>query len=85
MTTVEIKKIMGCGKSRPQDPDHTGDPANRTIQIDGKLYNQDITIRKATKTCAQLGKTDDGDIEGGFRIMFTKRKVKNYTQTVSAA
>ena len=74
---------MGCCKSRPQDTVQ-GTDAVRTIQIDGKLYNQDITVRKRMRTGSQLGRTDDGDFEGGFQIMFSKRKVKNYTQSIPA-
>ena len=75
---------MGCRKSHTENTGETNDQMG-TIQIDGKLYNQDITIRKGMKTGAQLGRTDDWDIKGGFQIMFTKRKVKNYTQTVTAS
>ena len=74
---------MGCCKSRPQDTTEVNN-ANRTIQIDEKLYNQDITVRKGMKTGAQLGRTDDGDFKGKFQIMFLKRKVKNYTQSIPA-
>ena len=71
---------MGCCKSRPQDTNN----AVRTIQIDGKLYNQDMTVRKGMKTGTQLGRTDDGDFEGRFQIMFLKKKVKNHTQSIPA-
>ena len=77
---------MGCCKSRPEELNETTEgseqrASNRTIQIDGKLCNQDITIRKGMRTGAQLGRTDSGDFEGGFQIMFMKRKIKNYSQT----
>ena len=73
---------MGCCKSQPQDT--TRDSAIRAIQYDGKLYNENVTVRKGMKTGAQLGRTDDGDFDGGFQIMFSKRKVKNYTQSIPA-
>ena len=76
---------MGRCKSQAQDPGQTGGASRMgTIQIDSKLYNQDITVKKGMKTGAQLGRTDDGDFAGGFQIMFSKRKVKNYTQSVPA-
>lgn len=36
------------------------------------------------KTGAQVGRTDDGDIEAGFQIMFSKRKVKKYSVATSS-
>ena len=50
-----------------------------TVQIDNKLFNQDFTVRKGMKYGAQVGRTDDGDIEAGFQIMFQKRKIKKYS------
>ena len=31
------------------------------------------------KSGAQVERTDDGDIEAGFQIMFQKRKIKKYS------
>ena len=53
--------------------------SSSTVQIDNKLFNQDITVRKGMKSGAQVGRTDDGDIEAGFQIMFQKRKIKKYS------
>ena len=72
---------MGCCKSCPQDTTTEGNTNMRTIQIDGY---RDIRARKGMKTGAQLGRTDDGDFEGGLQIMFLKRRVKNYTQSIPA-
>ena len=88
----ETEKIMGCCKSKLEDPANTTEESeqssrrstytnNQTIQVGGKLYNQGKTIRKGMRTGAQLGRPDAGDFKGGFQIMFMKRKIKNYSQT----
>ena len=58
--------------------------SSSTVQIDNKLFNQDITVRKGMKSGAQVGRTDDGDIEAGLQ-MFQKRKIKKYSLAFSAA
>ena len=56
---------------------------SRTIILDctdrQQIFNQDISVRKGMKSGAQVGRTDDGDIEAGFQIMFQKRKIKKYS------
>ena len=51
----------------------------RTLQIGEKVFNQDVLVRKGMKSGAQVGRTDDGDFEAGFQIMFQKRKIKKYS------
>ena len=48
---------MGKCCSKPKPP-----VQERVIQIDNKLFNQDITVRKGMNSGAQVGRTDDGDI-----------------------
>ena len=51
----------------------------RIVQIDTKVFNQDVLVQKGMKSGAQVGRTDDGDFEAGFQIMFQKRKIKKYS------
>ena len=62
-----------CSKTQNQEQ------SSLTVQIDNKLFNQDITMRKGMKSGAQVGRTNDGDIEAGFQMMFQKRKIKKYS------
>ena len=61
-----------CSKPKPPVQE-------RIVQIDNKGFNQDVLVRKGMKSEAQVGRTDDGDFEAGFQIMFQKRKIKKYS------
>lgn len=65
---------MGKCCSNPKAP-----VQERIVQIDNKVFNQDILVRKGMKSGAQVERTDDGDFEAGFQIMFQKRKIKKYS------
>ena len=65
---------MGKCCSKPKPP-----VQERIVQIDNKVFNQDVLVRKGMKSGAQVGRTDDGDFEAGFQIMFRKRKIKKYS------
>ena len=65
---------MGKCCSTPKAP-----VQERIGQIDNKVFNQDVLVRKGMKSGAQVGRTDDGDFEAGFQIMFQKRKIKKYS------
>ena len=64
------KNKMGKCCSKPKPP-----VQERIVQIDNKVFNQDVLVRKGMKSGAQVGRTDDGDFEAGFQIMFQKRNI----------
>ena len=68
---------MGGCCSKPKPP-----VQEKIVQIDNKVFNQDILVRKGMKSGAQVGRTDDGDLEAGFQIMFQKRKLKNIARQI---